>query len=161
MRRPATKVSPVEIARLALSDVSAGVPSPWRDEVVALAALLWCRGLAIPSVRALAAALGRAPSEVLRPFGGVVELYAEVIRCEWAVLDGGWFAAHPKARAGCFRAHVVELRTRDPALLRLPGLVLGAVTGAGRRVPAGLAVPWYSLAAFADDGSVVIDRLSA
>lgn len=149
MSEKVTKVSPVDAALLALVGVSAA-PVPWSARVLDGAALAWCHGLSIPSVRIIARSLGVAPSTVVR-HGGLVDLYAEVIAQEWSRLDDGWFAAHPKARGSFFRRHVIELRTRDPVLLRLPGLVLASIAGAGIVLPARLTVPWYSLAAFASE----------
>ena len=147
-----TKVSPVDAAVVAL----AADPDPpsWSARVLGGAALVWCQTLSIPSVRYLARAIGRAPSTVVR-HGSLVELYAAVVGQEWARLDAGWFSAHPEARASFFRSHVIELRARDPVLLRLPGLVIPAITTAGHPVPARLAVPWCSLAAFVDEPEVL------
>ena len=142
-----TKVSPVDAALVALVGACAA-PVPWSARVLDGAALAWCRTLSIPSVRTIARSLGVAPSTVIRS-GGLVELYAEVIAREWSLLDEGWLSAHPTARSSFFRRHVAALRARDPVLLRLPGLVLASMAGAGVSLPGRLTVPWYSLAAFA------------
>jgi hypothetical protein len=143
-----TKVSPVDAATVALGAVDE--PPAWSMRVLDGATLEWCRALSLPTARTLAHAIGRAPSTIVR-HGGLVGLYAEVIRREWTALDERWFSAHPRARAAYFRQHVAELLARDPVMLRLPGLVLAAVATAGAPVPARLAVPWFSLAAFAAD----------
>jgi hypothetical protein len=155
--RPSIKVSPVDAAHRAL--VAAPVASSTsRDRILSAAELLWCRSAAIPSVRCIGLEAGRSPVTVLAPFGRLVDLYAEVIRRERSLLDEGWFSAHPKARAAFFRLHVSDLRARDPVLLRLPGLVLASIAGAGVTLPARMTVPWYSLAAFASEEEL---RLSA
>jgi len=151
-----TKVSPVDAARLSTrlsGRIGCGAA------VLAAAELVWCRTLAIPSVRTLAAEVGCAPSSILRPGRRrLVDVYAEVIAREWQVLDAGWFSAHPRARAGFFRRHVHELHARDPVLQRLPGLVLAARAGVEgcARLPPTLAVPWFALGAFAADGSFAL-----
>ena len=150
-----TKVSPVDAARLAVSGL---VGPPCAGRVLAAAEVLWCRTLMVPSVRALAAQVGCAPSSVVRGRLRLVDVYAEVIDREWRLLDEGWFTAHPRGRPAFFRRHVWELHARDPALQRLPGLVLAARAGVEgvAAVPPTLSVAWFALGAFAADGSLAL-----
>jgi len=154
--RSPTKVSPIDAARLSF-EVEPVVASPSRARALDAAELVWCRTLMIPSVRAIAVAARCAPSNVIRS-RRLVDLYAEVIAREWALLDAGWFSAHPKARAMFFRRHVFELHARDPVLQRLPGLVLSSLAAASPAAPfpPRLALVWFAVGAFAADGSIAL-----
>ena len=152
-----TKVSPVDAARLAVASGVQAVPSS-AAAVLAVAELVWCRTLSIPSVRVLAAELGCAPLTILPSRLRLVDVYASVIAREWALLDSGWFSAAPRARPAFFRQHVWSLHARDPVLQRLPGLVLASVGGVERGpvLPPRLSVPWFALGAFASVGSLAL-----
>lgn len=122
------KFSLIDAARIAL--VSDPVPStPARDRTLAAASVMWCRELTIPTVRRLAAEVGRSPVTVLQPFGRLIHIYAEVIRREWAELEAiaGLESAERSTRLA---RHVAGLELVDPVLGRLPTLVEAAVVAA-------------------------------
>lgn len=154
-RRPRAPTStpiptPVDGARAAFDRPRRLTPA--RLRVVRAAARLWCRDLRFPSVRAIGSAAGlRSPSTVVGG-AGIVDLQAAVIAWEWRQIERGWVAVPPVAAAGWLADHGRALLADDPTLLRLPGLVVTAVAGAGvlpyRMAPDDL-VPLLGLAALA------------
>lgn len=123
-----TKFSAVDAARLALSAETIE-PTPARERTVNAAAVMWCRELAFPTIRRLAAEVGRSPVTVLKPFGRVIDIYAEVIRREWAALETiADAAAHERPQQ--MAEHMAALHRFDPVLVRLPVLVEASIAGA-------------------------------
>lgn len=90
---------------------------------------MWCRELTFPTVRRLAAEIGRSPVTILTPFGRVIDIHAEVIRREWSSLQTIANAA-PHLRPQRMAEHVSALRCFDPGLVRLPAPVEAAIAGA-------------------------------
>ena len=125
--------------------------------VVDAAATLWCRELAFPTVRALAAHLDRQASTVLNGYEQYIELQAMVIRLEWAALIAGLEAPAPIGRLVFLADHACDLAAHDRALLRLPSFVLTAQLAAhpdaAGSAPARASMALHALASLADDTS--------
>lgn len=126
------------------------------------AATLWCRELGIPTVRELGRVVGRSPVTVLRGFEHLIDVYAEVIRSEWALLEDGWHRGVSAERVDWLVGHAASLAAVDAALLRLPALVRAAVVTANPSLAAcaelGVAMPLLALAAFAEPGASLPPR---
>ena len=120
-----SKFSPVDAARLAAMSAPRAL-SVHQEVVVWRAAVLWCRELAFPTARSLAADIGRWPSTVLHGFGHMVEIQAEVIRGERAAL-AALDHDDPTTLAENLGVHAATLAAVDPVLVRLPCLVLCAL----------------------------------
>jgi hypothetical protein len=145
-----TKFTPADAARAAL-DRPGSSPTPAQARTLDVARCLWCREAAMPTVRQLAAEAGlRSPSTILKGFGRLVDLYAQVVRTELDRLRS--IASRPSAdRIAALAAHGSELSSRDRSLVRLPVLVLCAVDAARpAAVPAGVWLGAHVLAALAD-----------
>jgi hypothetical protein len=151
---PPRQVKATEAARLAL----AGRPrplTPARARVEQAAAVLWCRHLQFPTVRAIGRATGLRSPSTIHDHGRPAGLQAAIIAREWERIGDGWLAAGATDRAGWLADHATSLAAVDPTLLRLPGLVCSAVVGSGvlpSAPPPAALVPFHALAAFADVG---------
>ena len=147
---PTQKYSVVDAAQLALTAAPVRATKA-TDAIVLGAARVWCRQLSIPTVRAIGAEVGRSPVTVLHPFGGMLELYAEVIRREWDLLTRRWFAPSPDEAWSFLEEHALALARECRALLRLPAFVHAAMTSVLARHPDGedRAVALYVVAASA------------
>lgn len=146
------KFTPVDAARRVFGPPP--VLSPARQRIVECAATLWCRDLAFPTVRELAAAAGRAISTVLNGYDELIEVQSTVLAIEWAKLDAATIPGPPLEQVHWMSEHVLELAVVDPDLLRLPSFTVTAMLRAdpGRRSSpvAGLVPMLHALAALAD-----------
>lgn len=126
------KVSPVQLATGL--DGTEHLPRADRrvrqhERILAATRLLWCREQALPTVRSLARELGVAPSSVLRPFGDLYALYAEVIRQERAALDDALCTeGDTHVWVDVVIDRIIELTSTDPSLARLPAYVVACTS---------------------------------
>lgn len=155
------RFTPVDAARLALATPDRDLTASQR-RVVACGAQLWCRQLQFPTVRQIAAQLGRrSPSTVLFGFEGVLGVHAVVIAAEWRQLVQIWRRPVVTDRVDGLVTHAERLAATDQTSLRLPALVASAIAAVDPlQVPQSwhLAASLHLLAAVADRPHRRLDR---
>lgn len=149
-----TRFTPVDAARIALAAPPVPLTASQRRVLLA-SATLWCHQLQFPTVREIAAAIGRtSPSTVLFGFRHLIDVHAAVIATEWRRIETGVSSSgEPGDWLAWVGRHAEELAAVDRACLRLPALVSTAVASTGRSSPVHhmeLAGPLHALAALVD-----------
>ena len=102
------------------------------DRVVIATALLWCRHGTLPTARQVAATAGVAVTTVRAAFGDTERLYDAIAERELAKVKACLLALRAPCEA--LAEHAVVLHSFDRTLVRLPGLALARVSGAGTDV---------------------------